>query len=111
MTDRQAHHESRAPTRGILDDQATAVLVDHHVHGNRKALPGTLADRLGGEKRIEHPLAQGIRNAGTIVGDANFDDIAVLARRNPDHAHFPSPFQGLRRIHDQIQQYLIDVSR
>ena len=43
----------------------------------REAEPGSVADVLGREERVEDPLADVVRDAGAVVGDV---DLGVLAR-------------------------------
>ena len=54
--------------------------------GNGQALAGSLADRLGGEKRIEDFGTDGFGYATAIVSNTNLDVIVLCSRRNGNDA-------------------------
>src|SRR5205814_2536192 len=54
--DRERHDEPRAHARGALEPQHAGV-ARHDVVRDREPLPGAAPDRLGGEERIEDPVA------------------------------------------------------
>ena len=62
------------PGRGLDVDRA-AVLLDDPV-ADREAQPGPFADRLGGEERVEDPLADRRVDAAAGVGDLDPDAAA-----------------------------------
>src|SRR5688500_14645125 len=75
-----AHDERRAATELGLEGDRAAVLLDHHVVGDRQALAGTLADALGREERIEDPAARGLGNASAGVAHADLAPVLVGTR-------------------------------
>ena len=65
------------PVPGVgLDLDRAAVLLDDPV-ADREAQPGPLADRLGGEERVEDPLADRRVDAAAGVGDLDPDALGL----------------------------------
>src|SRR5687767_5778233 len=58
------------------------MLLDDNVVAQREAEAGPLPGRLGGEKRVEHPIAHLRRNADSIVADPDLNAVAEVFRRS-----------------------------
>ena len=69
---------------------------------------GALADRLGGEERIEDLRQHIVRNAMTRVFETDLDDIGLGHRTNRELALV---IHRLRRIGDHVQEHLVDLRR
>ena len=67
--EREAHREDGAAVRQAVGADLAAVLLDDLV-ADREPEPGALADRLGGEERVEDPADDVGRDAGAGVADA-----------------------------------------
>ena len=84
----------------------TVVPVDHDVVGNGQALSSTSTDLLGGEKEVEHPVADVFRNTQTRVLNANFRVFAVLPGRDGDQTFLCRPslglFDGMGGVDDEV---------
>src|SRR5262249_42604045 len=84
--DRQPDREHGAsPDLGVESERA-AVALDDRRAGDRQALAGALAERLGREERLEHALADLGRDPGAAIGDGDLDAVAFAARGDPDRA-------------------------
>ena len=68
----ETHGESRTGARGRLEVDRPAVVLDDPV-AHRQAQAGPLADRLGGEERVEDLVADRRLDARAVVGDLDLD--------------------------------------
>src|SRR5215218_1383181 len=59
------------------EPDVTVVLVDHDPVGDVQAKAGALANRLGGEERLEDPVPDVLRDAGAGVANLDADQVAV----------------------------------
>ena len=85
------------------------MLVDDSVQ-NRKTQAGTHAGRLGCEEWIKNSQDHLRRNARTIIGDFHSDAIlGNLFRPDPNVAAFSRLPDGLLRIHDKVEQSLLNL--
>src|SRR5947199_392211 len=67
---RELDDQLRATVRAVVRMDLSAEILDDAV-GDREAEPQPLANRLGGEERIEHAFDLVVRNAVAVVGDAD----------------------------------------
>src|SRR5688572_15686431 len=58
------------------------MLLDDNVVAQGEAEAGPLPGRLGGEKRIEHPIAHLRRNADPVVSDPDLNGVAEVSGRS-----------------------------
>ena len=72
-----------------------------------EAQAGALADRLGGEERLEHALADVGGNARPVVDDADDDALALAGRGHVDAARLRN---GIERVVDQVRPDLIELA-
>ena len=79
--------EAGTAARSGLDLDRAVVLLDDPV-ADREAQPGPLADRLGGEERVEDPLADGRVDAAAGIGDLDPDalDLGIGSGADRDRA-------------------------
>ena len=66
-----------------------------------------LPDRLGGEERLEHALADLGRNARPVVDDADDDALPLAVRGHLDPARLGD---GIERVVDQIRPDLVELA-
>src|SRR5712691_671563 len=106
---RQFHGQFGAtlgPVRGA--DLAVEVLDD--AVGDRQTEPQSLADRLGGEERVEDAIELRRRNSGTVVRDHDRNGLGGRAKAYPDpgllHAR-----QRVERIAQEIEDHLLELHR
>ena len=78
-----------------IDLEVAVVLVDHDPPGDVQAEPGALADRLGGEERLEDPVPDVLRDAG--AGVADLDEQTVVVARRCGWSACPVAVHRLRR--------------
>src|SRR6266849_7859344 len=84
---------------GVLLDDAVA---------DRKSQPGAAAGRLGGKERIENADQVFAGDAHPGIGDLNLD-VAVLRRRA--HLEHSARRHGVARVHEQVQEDLLQAVR
>ena len=77
--ERQAHLEPGVPGYR-LGPQVAVVPVHHDPPRDVEPETGALADRLGGEERLEDPLPDVVRDAGAGVGELHQQPVALHAR-------------------------------
>ena len=68
--DRQPHNERRADVLFALVSNRALMFFDDHGMRDRQTLAGPLANFLGGEERVEDPLADGLRDAAAGIAHA-----------------------------------------
>src|SRR5436190_16455971 len=73
--------------------------------------PGADAGGFGGEIRLEYPRAKRFRNAGTVVCHLDADHV-IDKIETAGHIYPPRCglfLQGLLRVDDQVEQYLMEL--
>ena len=96
-----------------LEVELSAVALDDDGMGNRETLSGALADVFSGEEGIIHALANVLRNAGTVVGDADVDVRVFLFGSDPQGAQTLSVglFDGVQGIDDEVHEHLVQIPK
>src|SRR5688572_4907092 len=84
--DRQAQDEGRAVPRHRVEADRPPMLPHDDAAREREPLAGALADRLRREERLEHVRLGLEGNARAVVGEAEFDLLAVAARGHANQA-------------------------
>src|SRR5437764_3002292 len=90
------------------DLDVAAVAVDHDPVGDVQAQAGTLADRLGGEERLEDPRPDLLRDTRPAVADLD-QDAVVLPRGAQGERALPA--HRLYRVVDQVRPDLVQLRR
>src|SRR3954467_13022124 len=110
---RQTDKEGRPLANLRLEPNFAVVFFDHYGIGKGKSLASPFADLLGGEEWIEDFALNRCWNSSAGVMDGNFHRVALGpgAHRNLTLFAFLHFFlNGVRRVHDQVENNLIDVS-
>ncbi len=113
---RQTDYENSAFTNFGFKSDRSLVFVHNNRTRDRQPLSGAFTHRLGGEKGIEHAVADFFRDAGTGVLDPDFGPIPILPGTNGDRAFVHALRanhcgDGVRGIDYQVQDDLIKFAR
>ena len=104
--ERQAHLEPGV-ARARLEPQVTVVLVDDDPPGDVEPQPGALAERLGGEERLEDAVPDLFGDTGAGVADL---DEQVRPRPGPcARSACPCPSMAPDRVVDQVGPHLVEL--
>src|SRR5215469_7913974 len=90
-----------------LDAQVAVVAADDDTPADIQPEAGALADRLGGEERLEDPLLDVGGHARPRVTD--IDQKLVTVKRRPDSQR-AQPGHGRDRVVDQVRPHLIELT-
>ena len=104
----QPDGEADSFARSGLDLDRASVLLDDAV-ADRKAEAGPLADGLGGEERVEDPLADRRLDAAAGVGDLD-PDSGRLGLGPVRIVTVPSGVAGVDGVHEQVDDDLVNAS-
>src|SRR6476619_6043934 len=91
------------------------MLLDHHGVRDGEPLAGAASDRLGGEERLEDPLACPLGNAAAGVLDTDLGPVVYAARRDGDDALGARPLAAhvgnrVRGVDQQVEDYLVELA-
>src|SRR5215469_16839748 len=89
-----------------LDPQVTMMPGDNDPPGDVEAEPGTLADRLGGEERLEDPVPDIRGNPGAGIDELDNQMIAIA--RCPD-CERSGAVHRRHRVVDQVRPHLVEL--
>src|SRR6185312_13271047 len=92
--------------RSGLDLDGPVVLLDDPV-ADREPQPGPLAQRLGGEERVEDPIADRRIDAAAGVGDLDPDPLAPGIGPGPDRDR-AAIAAGVDGVHQQVDYDLVE---
>src|SRR5215813_7291566 len=109
MMARKPDGQLRAAFRTVARLDLPAEVLNDAV-GDRQPETEALADRLGGEERIEHPFDLVMGNAMTVVGYR--DRHAVALGRDGDPDAWPHPAgDRVERVPYQVEDHLLELDR
>ena len=105
---RQFHHEDGLPATPAGHADGSAVILNDTVT-QREPQTGAHIEFFGGEERLEDPVADVLRNPGTVVREADHDAILDAAAGHGEDPTSPGACHGLVGIVQQVDEYLLQL--